>query len=85
MAVLRFRPSVGSCPFKFPETFKEQPFSVAVASKQSGLFQPCNLVANLGEVAAFGTYLASFPGPAQLSVACSMVKWERAWYLFSRE
>ena len=29
--------------------------------------------------------LASFPGPAQLSVACSTVKRERAWYLFSRE
>ena len=25
--------------------------------------------------------LASFPGPAQLSVAFSTVKWERAWYL----
>ena len=30
-------------------------------------------------------FLASFPGPAQLSVAFSTVKWERAWYLFSRE
>ena len=30
---------------------------MAVASKQSGLFQPSNLVAKLGEVAAFGTYL----------------------------
>ena len=29
--------------------------------------------------------IASFPGPAQLSVAFSMEKWERAWYLFSRE
>ena len=29
--------------------------------------------------------IASFPGPAQLSVAFSMVKQERAWYLFSRE
>ena len=29
--------------------------------------------------------IASFPGPAQLSVACSTVKRERAWYLFSRE
>ena len=29
--------------------------------------------------------LASFPAPAQLSVAYSTVKWERAWYLFSRE
>jgi len=29
--------------------------------------------------------LALFPGPAQLSVAFSMVKQERAWYLFSRE
>ena len=29
--------------------------------------------------------VASFPGPAQLSVACSTVKRERAWYLFSRE
>ena len=49
-------PSTSSHPFKFPETFKEQTFSVAVAHKQSGLFQPCNLVAKLGEVAAFGTY-----------------------------
>ena len=35
--------STSSRPFEFPETFKEQPFSVVVASKQSGLFQPCNL------------------------------------------
>ena len=35
--------STSSSPFEFPETFKEQPFSVAVASKQSGPFQPCNL------------------------------------------
>ena len=26
-----------------------------------------------------------YPGPAQLSVACSTVKRERAWYLFSHE
>ena len=32
--------SISSCPFEFPETFKEQPFSVAVASNQSVLFQP---------------------------------------------
>jgi len=44
-------------PFKFPETLKEQPFSVVVASKQSGPFQPCNLAVKLGEVASFGTYL----------------------------
>ena len=29
--------------------------------------------------------IASFPGPAQLSVAISMEKRERAWYLFSHE
>ena len=29
--------------------------------------------------------LASFPGPAHLSVACSTEKRERAWYIFSRE
>ena len=29
--------------------------------------------------------IASFPGPAQLSVAYSTVKRERAWYIFSRE
>ena len=29
--------------------------------------------------------LASFPSPAQLSVACSMEKQEKAWYIFSRE
>ena len=50
-------PSTSSRPFEFPEIFKDQPFSVAVASKQSGQFQPCNLAAKLGEVAAFGTYL----------------------------
>ena len=33
----------------------------------------------------FSEQLASFPGPAQLSVASSTVKRERAWYLFSRE
>ena len=49
--------STSRCPFEFPETYKEQPFSVVVASKQSGSFQPCNLAAKLGEVAAFGTYL----------------------------
>ena len=51
--------STSSCPFEFPETFKEQSFSVAMAStcKQSELFQPCNLAAKLGEVAAFGTFL----------------------------
>ena len=26
--------------------------------------------------------LASFPGPAQLSVACSTEKQERAWYIY---
>ena len=29
--------------------------------------------------------IASFPGPAQLPVACSTVKRERAWYTSSRE
>ena len=29
--------------------------------------------------------IASFPGPAQLSIAISTEKQERAWYLFSRE
>ena len=29
--------------------------------------------------------LASFPGPTQISVACSTEKWERAWYNLSRE
>ena len=33
----------------------------------------------------YGGTLASFPGPAQLSVASSTEKRERAWYLFSRE
>ena len=32
-----------------------------------------------------GCRIASFPGPTQLSVTCSTEKWERAWYLFSRE
>ena len=30
-------------------------------------------------------WIASYPGPAQLSVASSTEKRERAWYLFSRE
>ena len=47
-------PSTSRRPFEFPETYKEQPFSVVVASKQSGPFQPCNLASKLG---AFGTYL----------------------------
>ena len=50
-------PSASTSPFVFPEAFREQPFSVLVGSKQSGPFQPCNLAARLGEVAAFGTYL----------------------------
>ena len=29
--------------------------------------------------------LASYQDPAQLSIACSMEKRERAWYLFSHE
>ena len=29
--------------------------------------------------------LASYPGPAQLSIAIGTEKWERAWYLFSHE
>ena len=49
MAVLKFRlPAAALSSF-----YKEQPFSV-VESKQSGPFQPCNLAAKLGEVAAFG-------------------------------
>jgi len=47
-------PSTSSRPFEFPETLKEQPFSVVVASKQLGPFQPCNLEMKLGEVASFG-------------------------------
>ena len=35
--------------------------------------------------AEMASCIASFPGPAQLSIACSTVKRERAWYLFSRE
>jgi len=37
--------STSSRPFEFPETFKERPFSVIVARKQSGPLQPCNLAA----------------------------------------
>ena len=47
-------PSTSSRLFEFPETLKEQPFSVVVASKQLGPFQPCNLEAKSGEVASFG-------------------------------
>ena len=50
-------PSASMSPFVFPEAFREQPFSVLVGSKLSGPFQPCNIAARLGEVAAFGTYL----------------------------
>ena len=50
MAVLKLRPSVATLSSFLP-------FSVAVANKQPGPFQPCNLVAKLGEVAAFGTDL----------------------------
>ena len=50
-------PSTSSCPFVFPEVFREQPFSVLIGSKQCGPFQACNLSAKLGEVAAFGTYI----------------------------
>ena len=50
-------PSASTSPFVFPEAFREQLFSVLVGSKESGPFQPCNLAARLGEVAAFGTYL----------------------------
>ena len=59
---------------EFPETYKEQPFSVVVASKQSGPFQPCNLAAKLGEVAAFGTYLKFMverPGDCDTAVKTS--------------
>ena len=35
--------------------------------------------------ADFCACLASYPGPAKLSVASRTVKRERAWYLFSRE
>ena len=49
MAVLKFRlPAAALSSF-----YKEQPFSVVVESKKSGPFQPCNLAAKLGEVAAF--------------------------------
>ena len=39
----------------------------------------------VGIVGGMYVRIASFPGPAQLSVAISTVKRERAWYLFSRE
>ena len=47
-------PSTSSRSFELPETFKEQPFSIVMASKQLGPFQPCNLAVKLG---AFGTYM----------------------------
>ena len=34
---------------------------------------------------AYSAVLASLPGPSQLSIACSTVKWERAYYISSRE
>ena len=60
-------PSTSSSPFEFPETYKEQPFSVAVACKQMSPFQPCNLAAKLGEVAAFGTHLKIVVEPPKVS------------------
>ena len=34
------------------------------------------------KISIFFISIALFPGPIQLSVACSMVKREGAWYLF---
>ena len=48
-------PSSSSRPFVFPETFREQPFSVSVGSKHCGPFHACSVSATLGEVAPFGT------------------------------
>jgi len=48
--------STSSRLFQFPETFKEQPFSLIAASKQS-VFQPCNLAVKLREMVSFCTYL----------------------------
>ena len=41
-------PSTSSCPFVFPETFREQPFSVSVGSKHCGPFHACSVSATLG-------------------------------------
>ena len=50
-------PSTSSRPFVFPETFREQPFSVSVGSKHCGPFHACSVSATPGEVAQFGTYI----------------------------
>ena len=55
MAVLKFRQPVATLWVSWD--LQGAAFSVAVVNKQSGSFRPYNLVAKLGEVAAFGTYL----------------------------
>ena len=39
---------------------------------------PCILSGFCTQVVLYGCYLASFPGPAQLSVTCSTEKWQKA-------
>ena len=56
-------------------------------SKYSMLKEPtATKIELLNSSTSIHKYLtASYPGPAQLSIASSMVKWERTWYIFSRE
>ena len=44
-----------------------------------------NILPHTGEFRSYEGKIASFPGPTQLSIACSTEKRERAWYLFSHE
>ena len=50
-------PSTAGRQFQFPAELKEQPLYAGVGSKQSGPFNSCSLLARLGEIAAFGTYI----------------------------
>ena len=50
-------PSTTGRQFQFPAELKEQPLYTGVGSKQSGPFNSCSLLAKLGEIAAFGTYI----------------------------
>ena len=54
---------------------------VQLQCSRSGAWKPGNEAVTVHD----STAVASFPGPAQVSATCSMVMWERAWYLFSCE
>ena len=81
MAVLKFRLTAAALSSFLKPSYKEQPFSVVVSSKQSGPFQPCNLAAKLGEVAAFGTYLKFMvERPGDCDTAAKRTPILHSWY-----